>query len=533
MPGRADGGVRPARHRCTAIGCRFDSSAGLTLPTPWRMKPQVAAETSSGQVVPRARARFGDGGLLANLLRNDALLLASWATFAAALVWRLSGQVNQDAWLALVGGREVASHGLPHHEVLTVWGQGQLWIDQQWLAQLALYGVYAAGGIALLALAHAVLTAGAYAAAIAAARRLGGSSRSVLFLLPACFWLLIGSTWQVRSQSLAYLPFVALVWLLAADSRAPSRRVYLGLPLLAIWANLHGSVALGACLVALRGLAYAFERPRRPARTAALLLAPAVLLATPYGLSVVGYYRDTLFNPAFGAMLNEWQPPTLNLMTAPFFALALGVAWLAGRCRGRLTSFELLALGFTCAAGLLAVRNLGWFAFTALVLVPGLLDEAFPSRPRSATGTRLNAILAAFAVGLLLVLLALTPARPAAWFESGYPTAAADAVAHAAAADPDARIYADVKYGDWLLWSHPELAGRIAYDTRFELLSRRRILEIYDFNLPQGEPWRVPIRGYRLLVLDRVVDAEAIGGILHSPAARALFSGDGAVVIAR
>ena len=497
------------------------------------MRPEVAAETSSGQVVPGARARFGEGGLLARLLGEDALLLACWATFAAALVWRLSGQVNQDAWLALVGGREIASHGLPHHNMLTVWGHGQPWIDQQWLAQLALYGLYSAGGVALLALAHAVLTGGAYAVAIVAARRLGGSSRSVLFLLPVCFWLLIGSTWQVRTQSFAYLPFVVLVWVLAADSRAPSRRVFLALPLLALWANLHGAAVIGAGLVALRGAACVFERPRRPVRAAALLLAPLALLATPYGLSVLGYYRDTLFNPAFAAMLNEWQPPTLDLVTAPFFALALGVAWLAGRCRKRLTPFELLALGFTCAAGLLAVRNLGWFAVTALVLVPRLLDEAFPQRSQTAAGSRLNAGLAILAAGLLLVLLALTPARPASWFEGGYPNAAADVVAPAAAADPGARVYANVKYGDWLLWKHPELAGRIAYDARFELLSRRRILEIYDFNLPLGEPWRAPIRGYSLLVLDSAVDELAIRGILRSPGARTLFSGDGAVVIAR
>ena len=335
------------------------------------------------------------------------------------------------------------------------------------------------------------------------------------------------------TQSLAYLPFVALVWLLATDSRTPSRRVYLVLPLLAIWGNLHGSAALGAGLVALRGLTCVFGRPRRPLRAAVLLLAPAALLATPYGLSVLGYYRDTLFNPAFGAMLNEWQPPTLNVVTAPFFALALGVAWLAGRCRGRLTSFELLALGFTCTAGLLAVRNLGWFAFAALMLAPGLLDEAFPPRVRPAAGARLNIALAIVSAGLLLVLLVLTTTRPASWFEGGYPSRAGDGAARAAAADPAARIFASVKYGDWLLWRHPELAGRIAYDARFELLSRRRIVEIYNFDLPLGEPWRAPIRRYRLLVLDRAVDGAAIRGILRSPGSRVLFSGDGAVVIAR
>src|SRR5207245_1131176 len=157
------------------------------------MRPRPLAETPAGTLVPGLETP-GVLGRLWGLLAEEALLVASTATFAAALVWRLSGQVNQDAWLALVGGRELARHGLPHHETLTLWGHGHAWIDQQWLAQLALYGLYALGGLALLAVAHAFLTTAAYGAAVVGARRLGGSSRSVLFFLPICFWLLIGST---------------------------------------------------------------------------------------------------------------------------------------------------------------------------------------------------------------------------------------------------------------------------------------------------------------------------------------------------
>jgi hypothetical protein len=496
---------------------------------------QVAAEASSGHGLPlggEARAR----GRLLQLFGDEALLTASTATFAAALVWRLSGQVNQDAWLALVGGREIVHHGLPHHETLTVWGHGHAWIDQQWLAQLALYGLWALGGLTFLAFAHALLTTAAYSVAVVAARRLGGSSRSVLFFLPACFWLLIGSTWQVRTQTLSYLPFVLLVWLLAADARRPSRRVYLALPLIALWANLHGSVVLAAALVALRGAAYAFEGPRLRLRAGLLMLAPALLLASPYGLSLVGYYRDTLFNSAFSSMLNEWQPPKLGLTTSPFFGLLLAVAWLAGRARRSLRPFELLALGFTGLAGLAAVRNLGWFALTALILAPALVDQSWPERSGqrvTAGASRLNAALAAVAVATLVALLGATVARPAGWFEDRYPAAAGDAVARAAAADQTARIYADVAYGDWLLWRHPELAGRIAYDARFELLSGRQVFAVYDFNVALGGTWREATRGYRLLLLDGAVSKGPIRSLERARGARVLYSGSDAVAIQR
>jgi len=104
------------------------------------MQPRPVAEAPAGTLVPGLETP----GALARswrVLVEEALLVASTATFAAALVWRLSGQVNQDAWLALVGGREIVRHGLPHHETLTLWGHGHAWIDQHWLGQLAAYGL--------------------------------------------------------------------------------------------------------------------------------------------------------------------------------------------------------------------------------------------------------------------------------------------------------------------------------------------------------------------------------------------------------
>jgi hypothetical protein len=452
-------------------------------------------------------------------LGQDGLVLASFAVFAGALVLRLVGQLNADGWLALVTGRSIAHHGFPHHDTLTVWSHGQAWVDQQWLAQLGFYGLYVVGGLALVVVAHAALTGGAYLAAIAAGRRLGGSPRAVLFTLPACFWLLIFGSWQARTQSFAYLLFVAVLYLLAADSRRPSPRVYLVLPLLALWGNLHGSVVLGAGLVVVRGITR---------RSAPLVVGPPLaLLASPYGLDLVDYYHRTLFNPAFSAMVNEWQAPTIGPTTAPFFALVVLVAWLVGRHRRVLTGFEQLALLATALAGLDAQRNIVWFALTALVLVPALLTAALgPEADRPRQVLRLNAALAAGALAVLGILVTTTLARPASYFERPFPAEAA-----AVAARSDGRVLANVKYADWLLWREPGLAGRVAYDARFELLSRRQILQIYDFGLPFGS-WRAASAGYGVLVLDRSEDRYAIQG-LRAAGAHVAYRGADLVVLTR
>ena len=93
--------------------------------------------------------------------------------------------------------------------------------------------------------------------------------------------------------------------------------------------------------------------------------------------------------------------------------------------------------------------------------------------------------------------------------------------------------YADVRYADWLLWRQPSLAGRVAFDARFELLSRQRIGQVYGFNDAFGTPWRAPTHGYRILVLDAAVSGKPIREALREPGARLVYRGPGAAVIVR
>ena len=75
-------------------------------------------------------------------------------------------------------------HGLPSHDELTVYGLGATWTDQQWLAQVFMYGVYSLGGYALLSIMACASVVGAFAIAAAASRSLGAGPRAiwVLFL---------------------------------------------------------------------------------------------------------------------------------------------------------------------------------------------------------------------------------------------------------------------------------------------------------------------------------------------------------------
>src|SRR5436305_3301556 len=235
------------------------------------------------------------------VLEQDALTLVVIAAWAVLLAVAIPALFVSDSWLAFVDGRLVAQHGLPHRDTLTFWSAGTQWIDQQWGSQLGLYAA-ARSGLAVVSALGIALVLSTLALLAVAARRLGGSARStalaVALPLLAAPWLA-----QLRTQTLALSLFAAVFWLLARDARARDRRVLAVIPVFVVWANVHGSVSLAAGLTALYGLTVV---RRRRLVGAALVASPLALLASPYGLGLVGYYRLMLLHPPLASVVHVW-----------------------------------------------------------------------------------------------------------------------------------------------------------------------------------------------------------------------------------
>jgi hypothetical protein len=448
---------------------------------------------------------------------------------AVLLLLRLPGSVAPDTWLAFVGGREVSTDWIPRHDTLTVWTRGTSWVDQQWLGQVLLYWANAAGGLRLVVLANVAVLVAAFVMAVVVARRGGASSRAVAAVGAFVAFVMLPNT-SVRTQTIAYLLFVAIFWLLVEDARAPSRLVFLTLPLLILWANIHGSAVLGVSLVVLWAIALALRKRRRAAgRTLALgLAAPLCLLASPYALELPHYYRSVLGNDTLARLVVEWRAPTFTGQW-PFFLLALIAVGFAARYVERLLLFEQLALLATLLAGLYAIRNIVWFALVAVMVLPRALDEVLP-RGRSPLRPRLNRALSLGAVVAIVALVAVVASRPAEWYAGDYSRVAADAAATVAAQDPSLRVFSNEQYSDWLLWEVPGLTGRVAFDSRFELLRSEQLETVYRFRNESSPGWLRASRGYHLLVLDPGGEAGAVDAILRQPGTRMLYS-DGRIAV--
>src|SRR2546421_13006113 len=98
-----------------------------------------------GRVGLAPRPRFGlrrrillphRAAALVGWLEHEAFLVVLVALYLIGLTWNLPTQIASDTWMTFAYGREIVQHGLPSHDVMTVWASGRAWVDQQWLRQL-------------------------------------------------------------------------------------------------------------------------------------------------------------------------------------------------------------------------------------------------------------------------------------------------------------------------------------------------------------------------------------------------------------
>ena len=417
--------------------------------------------------------------------KADLGLIAVAVALWCGLLALLPAEMSPDGWYALLGGDVIVHHGLPSHDTLTVWGHGRRWVDQQWLAQLASYGLYSLGSLRLALLTNAAIVVGSFVAAA----RLARAANLYVSLLGA---LALGlSSSAFRPQTLVLPLFVALTWLLVEDARAPSRRVFWAIPLLVLWANLHGSVTLGVLLVLLAVVTDAWPRRRPTVRTSSLaVLAVAALFASPYAPHLPGYYRTVLFNGEFAKYLPDWMPTALGPRTAAFYLLAFAAVFAMARAPRSLTLFEKTGIIVLLALAVEATRGVTWFTLFVLVVLPSA-DLPSVSVPR-----RVEGLVAAAVVALAGLVVAAS--RPASWFARDYPPSAARVVA--TTAGPTGAVFANGAFGDWLLFEQPSLRGRIAYDARFEVLPHGRLADAAAVSIGRYDSERI-LRPFDVLAL--------------------------------
>lgn len=409
--------------------------------------------------------------------------------------------VLTDFWVGVVSGREVWLHGIPSTEQLTSLAAGHHWVDQQWLAQLSMYASERIGGVGLTVAVCSAAVVACFALCAAVAHRRGASPTVLLFFFCLAF---LAGPWgvQARTQALALPLFGLVVWLLCRDTEGKRKATLLVLPTLCVWANLHGSVLLGVAIVAVYGVSLIWQRQLIGLVYA--LAAPLCVFVSPYGFSLFGYYETMTLHPPFGHQIVEWQRTTPSRGTAVFFFLGVIALLLLIAKRSSVRTFDVLLLVVTFAFGLFAIRLTPWFGLAALAVLPPLATRRNVRFEGIAAAS-----LAVTVAAVILVSLALIPAR-AVPLSSWRP----DRLAALRELPVGQRVFADLDLADWLLWEVPGLRGRVAYDGRPELLTRREFNDVVMRAATFAPGWQRVLAPYRLVVLDpsRAARLARLGG---------------------
>jgi hypothetical protein len=325
-------------------------------------------------------------------------LAAAFGCAACALV----AQIGADArWLAVVGAAILRAGSLPH-SIPYAAAPGAGWHDAPALGQVAFHGLQAAFGDRGLVLGQVIAVAVALTAVsldLRNARVRDGAGAAVLAAVlvaaPATFLI-------VRAQLFSLALFPLLLLLLRAESRAPSRQIWLAVPLVGLWANLHGGVLLGTAVLA----AYlVLERVRTTPLTAlgVLVLSGASLFATPALLHSIDYSASVLRGGAAVGHYGLWAPLSprepLDLL---FLVIAVPLVAAASR------HARFWELATTVALALLSVearRNGIWLLLFAAVPAAAAFGHARAARS-------LRPRIAVTCASVPLAMLALGLARP-------------------------------------------------------------------------------------------------------------------------
>jgi hypothetical protein len=364
---------------------------------------------------------------------------------------------SDTGWHILAGQSMIATGRVPTVDPYSFTRAGRPWFAWEWLADVAFGAADRAAGLRGVELLPALAIALAVAGSVALALRLGANFLGAA----ACAGLLMMVTsihWLARPHIFGWL--LALAFLSAAELHRPGKKMLWALPLLSmLWANVHGSFALGPAIL----LVYAVGRwPRFRDYSLAALLSLLATFANPYGWQlhqhVFRYLRDDYIMDHIG----EFHSFDFHGTGAVWMQLFLLIAVVGGLLAARRKDWPVALLTLALLQqGLFAARHL---PLAALLLLPLALSRltweaqcggvatsfmAYCERLRAWDRRMVGAIPAMLAVAV--AALAIAPATGAArgFDPASFPVQAASFFA---GHEESVRVFATDQWGGYMIY---------------------------------------------------------------------------------
>jgi hypothetical protein len=338
-----------------------------------------------------------------------------WSGVGAYLLLLINGSRllnDSDTYWHVAVGRWIVDHQtFPRVDIYSFTKAGEPWISTSWLAQVLYAETYQLAGWAGPVIVAAASVAVTFALlAFILSRRVPPIYAAIIALVALA---LSASHLLARPHVLA-LP-VMLAWVNGLVSASESRQapsLWL-LPLIVLWANLHGGFILGLALVAPFACDALWNAERSQRQSLALrwvgfgICAVVACCLTPYGWQSILASRTILQLGELLHLISEWMPPDFGSFSV-FEACVLALIGGALYCGVKLSPPRIvLVLGLFHLA-LSHVRNIEIFALLLplMVLTPlssqfGLqatrIEKAFPAALAAALAAILGLSTWAFA----------------------------------------------------------------------------------------------------------------------------------------
>jgi hypothetical protein len=368
-------------------------------------------------------------------VKDSLLLVASWL-FAIAYTYT-NIFPDPDFWGRLSMGALFFQNGrFPYIDVFSYTAPHARWVDHEWLTGLVFYQIMAHFGETGLLVFKCLMILGCFALLYRLHRKVYRVSGLVTFyaLLLLIDAISVGLYATVRSHMFTFLFFLFELYLLERVRLGQKNRRWLWLlvPLIALWGNLHGGVAMGLLLLGCYGLGEAIAQRNLKAGGFHWLLAGASVallsVLNPYGPSYLSFlwHAWTLDRSKIG----EWTPLKLDnwaFLTGQLMVLLGGISvllrWLfrdKQNTTGEVNRLLTPSIVWMWAILMLlrAVRMQPFLAFVMTAYLPVLFSpdfirrvlpgkvQAFFQRNASAFNTAIPLALLSLAIGVVIFLQA-------------------------------------------------------------------------------------------------------------------------------
>ncbi|CAM3821075.1 hypothetical protein [Polynucleobacter arcticus] len=300
------------------------------------------------------------------------LIIGLFAFFYALLNQNSQFLDDPDSFMHIAAGNWMMAHQLvPSFDPFSFNTEGKVWIAHEWLAQVIWALVYNWGGFGGVKIFTAFLFA----------LTLGLQLRYFLRYLPPIYGLLFSFlcylsllTHLLARPHLLTWPII-IIWFttLITASANRSKPSFALLPLMVLWANLHGSFLLGLVLIpfiAIDAVIYCDKEDR--VKNLLLwglffLLSVLASLITPYGLDGWKFGVDLMSSPYLTG-ITEWAPAFgSNLIVIELWVMAFLVIGYCGNVRLSIGGIVILLALFHEAIA--HVRYISIFGLLAPILM--------------------------------------------------------------------------------------------------------------------------------------------------------------------